>query len=843
MRSLRAAAFVPLAALALAANASAQTGHTPYDSAYHAWDRGDYVDALQRMQRMLNGPEAERVLEPVALLTGELFHTWSLTEDGRAPRWSPDGRWFVYETGAGSGREIRVMELAADGPRQLATVAGWNAAPGPDGRLAYLRPGDAPELRAARAEVERMRRAGEPAAALRRQQTAVDRLERVHARITVREVHSGRESERPAPGLASGNLVFLGDGTLLLFGGPADDETSNTQVYRLAERGAPTPLTSGQGARSNPAALAGNRVVYGMDAVRFAILDAAGDERVVTGAVPSASRGGDWLTFLRRDGGNVEIRLLRADEPGEGRVVLRTTQSLANPAVSPDGRRVAYQQMVREDWEIFLIDADGGSERRLTREIQHDISPQFLSGDRVLAVMGEGRHRRSYLYDITPESVTRRRLFHNNTVRTVAPEYAWVASPDGSKVLFWADRDGDTVSPERGVYLMDLGRRVTRQELLARVEHELAAEQALRARGEQMYAPIADRVRAMAADVSVGRIYEYANDLYQFDSKNIARPGNRMAIEYLEGLLRSWGYDVELEWFEPRPGIRTANVVVTLRGTVDPELMYVAGSHFDSVERGPGADDNSSGTTALLEVARVLRDRPQPATIRMVWFTGEESGLLGAREFARRAVTRGDRVLGALNNDMIGWTRSHRLDNTIRYSNRGLRDVQHAAAFLFSDLITYDSRYYQSTDAHALFDAFGDVISGIGSYPILGNPHYHQTHDVLETINQQLVAEVAKTTAATLMLMASSPGPVQGLEVAARRGDGVDLRWTAAPETGVTGYEVRWLAADGRQLGSATVGSPAASLHGVPAGATVQVRALRADGTHGWDWADVTLER
>jgi hypothetical protein len=123
----------------------------------------------------------------------------------------------------------------------------------------------------------------------------------------------------------------------------------------------------------------------------------------------------------------------------------------------------------------------------------------------------------------------------------------------------------------------------------------------------------------------------------------------------------------------------------------------------------------------------------------------------------RRAQAAAERIAGALNNDMIGWTNDHRLDNTIRYSNAWIRDVQHGAAMLFTDLITYDSRYYQNTDAAALYAAFGDVVGGIGSYPILGNPHYHQPHDVLETINQRLVAEVGKTTVATLVVLASSP--------------------------------------------------------------------------------------
>jgi len=153
--------------------------------------------------------------------------------------------------------------------------------------------------------------------------------------------------------------------------------------------------------------------------------------------------------------------------------------------------------------------------------------------------------------------------------------------------------------------------------------------------------------------------------------------------EKLAARLREWGYQPELQWFEPRRGGRTANVIATLRGTLHPELVYVVSSHFDSVEDGPGADDDASGATALLEAARVLATRPQAATIQFAFFTGEEAGLLGSREFVRRAMADSVRIVGALNNDMIGWRNDHRLDNTIRYSSDGIRDLQHQAALQF----------------------------------------------------------------------------------------------------------------------------------------------------------------
>ena len=69
-----------------------------------------------------------------------------------------------------------------------------------------------------------------------------------------------------------------------------------------------------------------------------------------------------------------------------------------------------------------------------------------------------------------------------------------------------------------------------------------------------------------------------------------------------------------------------------------------------------------------------------PATIVFASFTGEEAGLLGSREFVRRALAAKMHVAGALNNDMVGWMNDSRLDNTIRYSNAGIRDIEHSAA-------------------------------------------------------------------------------------------------------------------------------------------------------------------
>jgi hypothetical protein len=835
-----------LIGLALALSApvvSAQdAARAAFDSASLAWDAGRYPEALSRLERLLTGPSRDTLRRPIALLTGEFYRTVELAPDGQDLTWSPDGRRLAYEVEVAEVPRTVVLRFGDDG-----RVAGADTLPGrgavfsPDGgAIAYLGTAPSPALDSARSVLAAtpVQAGSDGARRHLEQQAVVRRLERAAARVVVRTLADRRDRAVETPGLGGRALVFAGDGAEAVLHLVAAGEDGSARLYRVSG-GAAEPMGQAPAVSSVPLAGVGGRLIYETGDTAVAVVTPDGKATTYRGESPAISADRRTVAFVGDEQGAATIALLTLG--ALPRVVARTTMPLANPGLSADGSRVVFQAMPREDWELFVVGADGGAPRRLTHEIQHDIEPQFVGpgGDQILAVMGEGRHRRSYLYDAATGERTR--LFHNNTVRTVAPEYEWAVRPDGGAVAIVSDRDGDTVSPERGVYLTDLVRTVGTEELLERVRTEAGTERDLRARGAAMYAPIADAVRAAVREVSSDRIYRYASTLYGFDSRFITQPGNGKAIEYLQATLRGWGYEPELQWFEPRPGVRSANVVATLRGTTDPDLEYVVGAHFDSVEEGPGSDDNGSGTTMLLETARVLARRPQRATIKFVWFTGEEAGLRGSREFVRRAVEAKERVRGALNNDMFGWMNDNRLDNTIRYSNAGLRDLQHAAAFLFSDLITYDAHYFKFTDAHSLYDGFGDVVAGIGSYPILGNPHYHQPHDVLETVNHRLVAEVAKTTIASVMLMASSPSTVEGLQAAPAAGGAATLTWQPAVEKGIRGYRLRWTPAAGGAERTMVVTTPSARLPPAAAGSTLGVRALGANGTEGWDWTTVAL--
>ena len=846
-----AAALVTAVAIPLSGRSS---GDTPLQEAALAWDRGDYSTALKIYLQILDSPDAASAIEPIALQTGELYRTTTLTDDGDVPIFAPDGKHVAYETGAGLRRTTKIVRLENSSlPAVVAELAGYGASFSIDGaKVAYLRASGSAAASSAQSALD----AASPA---ERQQrlNALNQVIANESKVIVRDLASGVESSPDAGALRVTSLLYGGNSIVVTAttadGGPA-------QIYELPDGRDPAVRTTGDTekilhARNStgsaiffttrtPGAGRGGRAGGAGGPVTFGLVS-LGDGRttMIAGSAPAFSRDGASFAYVTREGPNSRLMTARINDPSHPIAIRSGTERIDSPGWSPDGSKVAFQMMPKDDWEIYVIGTAGSGETRVTREIQHDVLPVFLTPDRIVAAIGEPRHRRSYLYDLP--SMTRTRLFHNNTIRTIAPEYSWTPSPDGNRLLIAAERDGDTVSPERGVYLMDLSRKVTRDELRERVKSNLDTELALVAKGKRLFAPIAAEVRTVVADASVARIFGYEKALFDFDSKYVTQPGNKLAAAYLFDRYKSFGYEPAYQYFEYRlrngPSGQTANVVATLKGTTNPELVYVVSSHYDSVAVGPGADDDSSGTAALLETARILARHPLPATVIFASFTGEEAGLLGSREFVRRAVDGGLKVVGALNNDMIGWSNDYRLDNTIRYSNVGIRDIQHAAAMQFSNLITYDALYYKNTDAAAYYEAYGDIVGGIGSYPVLGNPHYHQPHDLLEGINHQLVAEVAKTTAATVVLLASSPSRLKDVRVDTVKNGTASVTWTPSPEKGVTGYLVAYGPAAQPESQQVRVVKPPAVLSGVAAGMIVSVKAINSKGLEGWDWARATV--
>ncbi|MEX2155037.1 MAG: M28 family peptidase [Gemmatimonadaceae bacterium] len=133
---------------------------------------------------------------------------------------------------------------------------------------------------------------------------------------------------------------------------------------------------------------------------------------------------------------------------------------------------------------------------------------------------------------------------------------------------------------------------------------------------------------------------------------------------------------------------RTQNVVALLRGT-DPSLRgqtIVIGAHIDHLGRSTmgaldpeaadairnGADDNASGTAAVLELARLLGARPTRRSVLFVNFSGEELGLLGSQYFVEHSPAPVDSIVAMLNFDMVGRMRG---DSVIVYGVATAREM------------------------------------------------------------------------------------------------------------------------------------------------------------------------
>jgi hypothetical protein len=107
--------------------------------------------------------------------------------------------------------------------------------------------------------------------------------------------------------------------------------------------------------------------------------------------------------------------------------------------------------------------------------------------------------------------------------------------------------------------------------------------------------------------------------------------------------------------------VKESSIIATLRGD-EPGLIYVMSSHYDDcngdctngTREAPGADDNGSGTSAVLEAARIMASHHFRGTIIFAVFDGEELGLWGSAHFADELKAKGVVVAANLNNDIIG---------------------------------------------------------------------------------------------------------------------------------------------------------------------------------------------
>jgi len=128
---------------------------------------------------------------------------------------------------------------------------------------------------------------------------------------------------------------------------------------------------------------------------------------------------------------------------------------------------------------------------------------------------------------------------------------------------------------------------------------------------------------------------------------------------YISSQFESLSFQVSCQEFEVlRRTVR--NIEVELAGESRPEEIVIGGAHYDSVPGWPGANDNGSGVAALLEIARLLKQKQGARTLRLVAFVNEEppyfqSEDMGSFVYARRCKQRDENIVAMISLETIGY--------------------------------------------------------------------------------------------------------------------------------------------------------------------------------------------
>jgi len=219
-------------------------------------------------------------------------------------------------------------------------------------------------------------------------------------------------------------------------------------------------------------------------------------------------------------------------------------------------------------------------------------------------------------------------------------------------------------------------------------------------------------------------------------------------------------------WSASQTGVefRWYNVEGVLPGVDIPDEIYLICAHHDDISEdplynAPGADDNGSGTAAVLEAARILSDYQFHRTIKFVTFSGEEQGLIGSEAYASKAESLGHNIMGVVNLDMIGYLddANHDLDVYCDLGSEWLADtiLQFSSAYV-PGLIPYkvvDPSFNRSDHASFWNEGYSALLH-IERAGTNWNPYYHSTGDTVGTLDLPYVTEMVQLGLASMAELA-----------------------------------------------------------------------------------------
>jgi len=284
---------------------------------------------------------------------------------------------------------------------------------------------------------------------------------------------------------------------------------------------------------------------------------------------------------------------------------------------------------------------------------------------------------------------------------------------------------------------------------------------------------------------------------YTILSRNKYQPGNDKAADYIQQKLESYGLTVFNQPFSSTG----RNVYGVQTGTDYPNQKYIICAHYDDMPSGPiapGADDNASGTAAVLEAARIISQYISEYTIIYALWDEEEQGLVGSYYYANQAATAGDSILGVINLDMIAWDSDNDDIAEIHAESIGssydLKDkmVEVNSAYNIDLNLQIDDHGTTASD-HAAFwsNGYGAILL-IEDFQDF-NAYYHTTNDLVAHFNQPYYLKLSMAAFGTLATLANVtniiPVELASFSASVIQG-GIMLEWTTVSELNNNGFEI-----------------------------------------------------
>ena len=185
----------------------------------------------------------------------------------------------------------------------------------------------------------------------------------------------------------------------------------------------------------------------------------------------------------------------------------------------------------------------------------------------------------------------------------------------------------------------------------------------LRVHHERSHAPIPDvswvdtvLVDQMVDMVSEDSIQAYIGHMQSYGTRYMFSPEYDACADWADTWMASYGILSEQQTFY-YSGDSMSNVIGEIVGLENPERIYIICGHLDSYSSNPniapGADDNASGSSAVLEAARIMSQYSFRNTVKFVLFAAEEAWMVGSEYYVSHAYQQGDDIQGAINLDMV----------------------------------------------------------------------------------------------------------------------------------------------------------------------------------------------